>query len=379
MNHVRSVAAILPLLLVGSACGKDKPTEQKPAHERAATAPEKKPAPTPTVSPAAVRDAVKQVLQPLPKTAESAKNPGTPEKIALGRMLYFDPRLSKNHDISCNTCHDLEKYGIDVREQDDARIKTSLGHKGQVGERNSPTVYNAALHVAQFWDGRAADVEEQAKGPVLNPLEMAHVSEANVEKVLASIPAYVEAFKAAFPEGKSLSFDNMAKAIGAFESTLLAPSRYDAFLAGDLTALSNDELAGLKTFHEVGCTQCHNGPLLGGTQFQKLGSVNPWPGVKDEGRFAITKNEADKFVFKVASLRNVTETGPYLHDGSMPDLGEVVAKMAEHQSARGKLKDEEVTQIMAFFGSLKADLSPELTAAPKLPDSGPKTTKPDPS
>jgi cytochrome c peroxidase len=308
----------------------------------------------------------------LPADMASAENPSTDEKVALGRMLYFETRLSKNQDLSCNSCHLLDKYGVDNE-------PTSKGHRGQRGERNSPTVYNAALHLAQFWDGRAATVEEQAKGPVLNPVEMALPDAKAVEKVLASMPEYVDAFKKAFPEDKNpVSFDNMAKAIGAFERKLVTPGRWDKFLGGDKAALTEEEKAGLLKFTEVGCTACHGGPNLGGTMYMKLGLVAPWPNTKDEGRAAVTKNEADKFVFKSSSLRNIEKTAPYFHDGSVATLPEAVKLMAKHQLGR-ELTDADTTSIVAFLGALTGELPTALIAAPELPKSTAKTPKPNPN
>jgi len=363
------------------ACQSEKPPAAAPPPPKPAKA-ETAVAPTtgPKVSPAAVLDRVKPLFSPLPAVAENPDNPITEEKVALGRTLYYDARLSKNHDLSCNSCHDLAQFGVDVREKDGKRLATSLGHRDQVGDRNSPTVYNAGFHVAQFWDGRAGTLEDQAKGPVLNPVEMAMPSEAAVVAVLESIPGYVEAFKAAFPgEAAPVTFDNMAKAIGAFERKLQTPSRVDEFLGGKMTALSKEELHGFELFLDVGCVTCHNGSAFGGTQFQKLGSVKTWPGLKEEGRFKVTQAAADKHVFKVSSLRNITKTGPYLHDGSIDDLGKVVAMMAEHQTARGTISQSEVASIVAFLGALEGAVPAEYIAKPEMPASGPSTPAPDPS
>lgn len=334
----------------------------------------------PAVDPAAVLARVKPILQPLPKNADNPDNPQSDAKVALGSMLYFDTRLSKNRDLSCNSCHVLTEYGIDPRETAGKRNATSLGHKGQVGERNSPTVYNAALHIAQFWDGREVDVEAQAKGPVLNPVEMAMADEKSVVAVLASIPGYEKPFAEAFPDTpKAITYDNMAKAIGAFERTLLTPAPFDKFLGGNLSALDATQVRGLELFLDVGCTQCHVGSMIGGNQFQKLGSVKPWPTYKDEGRITITSTPADKYVFKVPSLRNVAKTGPYLHDGSMPDLTEIVKMMAEHQTARGKLEDDEAAAIVSFLDALTGELPKDRIAEPALPEDGPKTPAADPA
>lgn len=330
-----------------------------------------------TISPAALLDRAKPILGALPAEATSTSNPLTDAKVELGHLLYFDARLSKGQALSCNSCHDLAGYGIDLRAHDGSPSRTSAGHGGQLGQRNAPTVYNAAFQLAQFWDGRAADVEDQAGMQLLDPGEMAMTDEAAVVAMLESIPGYAERFSAAFPDdSKPVTFANLRKAIGAFERKLVTPSAFDRFMAGDLTALDDRQLVGLQTFIDVGCTQCHTGPLVGGTQFQKLGSVKPWPEVKDEGRAAHTKSPLDRFMFKVPSMRNVAKTGPYLHDGSIAELATVVEKMAEHQSARGKLTPAETRAILAFLDTLTGELPSKWIQAPALPESGPQTPKP---
>ncbi|MCB9523777.1 MAG: c-type cytochrome [Myxococcales bacterium] len=348
-----------------------------PASKAAATqaAPESK-APATEAAPeskaAAPAVDYRKMFQALPDDMPSGTNPITEEKVALGRMLYFEKRISKNHDISCNSCHDLAKYGVDNE-------ATSPGHKGQRGDRNSPTVYNAAGHLAQFWDGRAADVEAQAKGPVLNPVEMAMPDEAKVLEVLSSMPEYVEAFKKAFPdEAEPVTYDNFARAVGAFERKLVTPSRFDQYLKGDDTVLTNLEKQGLKLYVETGCTTCHNGAYLGGMMYQKLGLVKAWPELKDEGRSKVTGNEAEKYFFKVPSLRNIAKTGPYLHDGSVKDLKTMVSMMAEYQLGR-TLEASDVEAIVAFLESTTGPLPLDYIKAPELPKSTDKTPKPDPS
>ena len=311
------------------------------------------------------------VFGPLPAAAPNAGDPAANEKVALGRMLYYDARLSKNHDVSCNSCHLLGAFGVDGQ-------PTSPGHRGQRGDRNSPTVYNAALHLAQFWDGRAPDVEAQAKGPVLNPIEMASPSEAHVERVLSSIPGYVAAFEAAFPEASpALTYDNMARAIGAFERRLITPGRFDAFMRGDLDALDATEQRGLATFMSVGCTTCHMGPAVGGTTYRKLGFIFPYA-TEDPGREKVTGDPADRHVFKVPSLRNVAETGPWFHDGSIESLEEVVRLMGYHQIGL-RLEEEQVDDIVAFLRALTGEVDAKYIAKPALPPSGPDTPAPDPS
>lgn len=316
-----------------------------------------------------VNRAMLGMFQPIMEVAENPANPITDAKVDLGRMLYYDTRLSKNRTVSCNTCHDLASFGDDG-------LATSKGIDGQIGGRSAPTVYNAAIHIAQFWDGRAADVEAQAVGPVLNPIEMGMPDEQYVLRVLKSIPGYVEAFAKAFPEEtEPLTYANVGKAIGAFERKLMTPSRFDDFLKGDEKALTDAEKHGLNLFVTTGCTVCHNGMGVGGHLYQKLGLVKEWP-TKDLGRYEATKNEADKYFFKVPSLRNITETGPYLHDGSIASLEEMTAKMAEYQLGR-TLSEEDTKAIVTFLGSLKGRIDEEYIKKPELPADGPDTPKGD--
>lgn len=288
----------------------------------------------------------KFAFAPLPEVAASAENPITPQKVALGRRLYLDTRLSKDETISCNSCHNLKTFGVDNE-------PTSPGHKGQRGGRNSPSSFNAALHATQFWDGRAATVEKQALGPILNPGEMAMPSEAAVIERLKKDKTYPAEFAAAFPAEKDpLSYANVGNAIGAFERTLITPSRLDDFLKGDDKALTPEEKKGAQLFVQTGCTACHNGAGVGGMMFQKLGLVKPYP-TTDMGRFEVTKNDADKMMFKVPSLRNVAKTGPYFHDGSVKTLEEAVSKMAEYQLGR-QLTAEQVNEIVIFLNALTA-------------------------
>lgn len=307
----------------------------------------------------------------LPSSVPNPDNVGSRAKLDLGRMLYYDARLSKNHDIACNSCHLLDAYGVDGE-------PTSAGHRGVRGGRNSPTVYNAAIHVAQFWDGREPDVEAQAKGPVLNPIEMAAPSEGYVVGVLSSIPGYVDAFSAAFPDDlDSLSYDNMARAIGAFERNLMTPGRFDAFMGGEWNALDATERRGLSTFLAVGCNSCHTGPALGGALYRKLGFIFPYE-TQDLGRENVTGEAVDRHVFKVPSLRNIAKTGPYFHDGSIATLEEVVKIMGYHQVGI-QLEDAQIADIVAFLGSLTAEPDLDYVAKPELPESGLDTPAPDPS
>ena len=311
------------------------------------------------------------IFAPLPTDMATADRPVAAERVALGRTLYHDMRLSKNHDVSCNSCHKLDAYGVDGE-------PTSPGHKGQRGGRNSPTVYNAALHVAQFWDGRAADVEEQAKGPILNPVEMAMPDADTVVAVVKSIPGYKPLFDKAFPgEEDPITYDNIGMAIGAFERTLVTPCKWDTYLAGDGSALTAEEVEGAKLFVSTGCITCHKGATVGGDLYQKLGLVKPYE-TADEGRKAITGNDGDLHVFKVPSLRNIAKTGPYFHDGSVGTLQEAVRIMGSHQLGKD-LSDEEVAKIVLFLNTLTGEPAAELVAAPELPESGPDTPKPDPT
>lgn len=317
-------------------------------------------------------DTFAAMFKPLPAEAAAPDNELSQARIDLGRMLYFDKRMSKNQQISCNTCHMLDKYGTD-------NASFSTGHKGQKGGRSAPTVYNAALHIAQFWDGRAPTVEEQAKGPVLNPIEMAMPDKDHVIKVIKSIPGYADAFKKAFPgDADPITYDNFGKAIGAFERKLLTPSRWDDFLKGKKDALTDAEKKGFETFSTVGCVTCHNGAAVGGHMYQKLGLAKAWPELKDNGRYEATKLEQDKHFFKVPSLRNITETGPYLHDGSVAKLGDMVKKMAEHQIGK-EITNEQCASIVTFLKALKGDLPTDYIKEPTLPASGPDTPKADAS
>lgn len=311
-----------------------------------------------------------RMFQPLAAEFDSAANPVTEQKVTLGRMLYFEPRLSKSQSISCNSCHPLDRYGVDGE-------RVSDGHRGLKGTRNAPTVYNAAAHFAQFWDGRAPTVEEQAKGPVLNPVEMAMPSAGRAAAVLKSMPEYVKAFEDAFPDQKNpVTFDNMAAAIGAFERKLVTPSRWDKFLRGDTAALTDEEAAGFNRFVDAGCAACHNGQLVGGGMYQKLGAATPWPDNSDPGRFDVTKSNADRLVFKVPSLRNIDKTAPYFHDGRVETLDRAVDMMAIYQLGR-RLNDEDVQAIMAWLKTLTGDLPADYIGQPKLPKSTPGTPLPD--
>ncbi len=282
--------------------------------------------------------------------------PADGEQIALGKMLYFDARLSTGKDLSCNSCHALDRAGIDER-------TVSFGHNGKHGTRNAPTVYNTAAHIALFWDGRAADLEQQATGPILDPDEMAMLDARSVEKTLRGIPAYVAAFGRAYP-GEPIDLPHVARALAAFERTLVTPARWDSYLEGDRTALTAAERDGLKLFADVGCVQCHTGELVGASMFQKVGIVEQWPNQLDQGRYLVTKLDSDRMVFKVPSLRNVALTGPYFHDGSVATLPEAIAMMAKHQLGT-ELTADEIHSIQTWLATLSG--APVHVSAPALP------------
>jgi len=318
----------------------------------------------------------RQIFSALPASYDSPIHSVTEEKIALGRQLYYEKRLSKNHDLSCNSCHDLASYGVDARAPIGA---TSRGHKEQLGGRNSPTTYNAAGHVAQFWDGRATDVETQAQGPVLNPVEMALPSASQAVAVLKSIPGYAPLFAAAFPgEADPITFENAASAIGAFERKLVTPGRFDAFLKGQTDALTVPEIEGLLLFQTSACAACHGGAELGGAHYRKLGVMKEYPSL-DTGRYQVTMNDADRHFFKVPSLRNIDRTGPYFHDGSVTTLEQAVKLMGEYQTAKGTLTDAEVASIVTFLKALTGELPTAYIQEPPLLPGGPDTPLPDPS
>ncbi|MCF8461163.1 MAG: cytochrome-c peroxidase [Flavobacteriales bacterium] len=309
-----------------------------------------------------VGERARQMYQPLATSADNAENVSSPEKIHLGKVLYFDKRLSKDGTQSCNSCHNMSTYGVD-------NLPVSPGDNGGNGTRNSPTVLNAAFHSTQFWDGRAKDVEQQAGMPITNPVEMAIPSEAFLVERLSGIEMYKELFAKVYPdEEKPLTYANIAKSIAAFERTLITPAKWDDYLGGSAGALTLEQKRGLKSFLDAGCVSCHVGSLLGGNMFQKFGVYgNYWEYTKsaviDEGRFTETKNEGDKYMFKVPSLRNITETHPYFHDGSVADLGEAVKIMAK-VNLNKDLTDGEVSDIVAFLGSLTGEVTEEMSSMP---------------
>lgn len=299
---------------------------------------------------------------------DSVNIPKTPQqeaKIELGKMLWFDPRLSLSGKVSCNTCHDLSTNGADTR-------PLSIGYAGRKGTVNSPTVFNAEKQIAQFWDGRAKTLAEQATGPITNPLEMAMTPEL-AEGVIRSIPGYRPYFEKAFGS-KNPTFSEIAEALAAFETTLTTPNApFERYLKGDKNALTQQQIDGLKLFRRSGCIRCHSGNLLGGTSFQKVGSVRPY--VTDnssKGRMDVSGKPWDEMMFKVPTLLNVERTAPYFHDGAVKTLPDAVKKMADIQLDMN-LSEKQVEEIVAFLESLNGEL-PKIEK-PTLPPSGPETRK----
>jgi cytochrome c peroxidase len=283
-------------------------------------------------------------FSPLPKNFFENETLPSQQLLSLGEKLFNEKKLSADSDISCSSCHTLSTGGVDEKQFSD-------GHRGAKTGRNSPTVLNAAGHTAQFWDGRAPDVERQALGPILAAGEMGMPNEKAVVSVLAADSEYVASFKAAFPDQKDpITFQNVGIAIGAYERTLVTSSRWDDFLSGDQSALTDTEKQGFKDFIGVGCSGCHTGQLIGGHIFMKLGVVSPWPNQSDLGRFEVTGIESDKMVFKVPSLRNSALTAPYFHDGSATTLSAAVKMMAHHQLGR-ELSDIQAQSIVTWLGS----------------------------
>jgi cytochrome c peroxidase len=300
-----------------------------------------------------------------PIEAYVAKDAG---KVELGKKLYFDPRLSKSGEISCNSCHNLSMGGTD-------NLTSSIGDHWHQGPINAPTVLNSSMNVAQFWDGRAKDLKEQAGGPIANPGEMASTHELAVQ-VLDSIPQYKDEFKTVFGKDK-IDIDMVKDAIAAFEETLVTPdSKFDQWLKGNDQALNETELKGYKLFKDSGCVACHNGAAVGGGSFQKMGMVEPYKtDNKAEGLAGVTKKDEDRFKFKVPVLRNVEMTYPYFHDGAAKTLEDAVHTMGQIQLGK-KFTDEETTQVVAFLKTLTGK-QPDIKL-PILPPSTNNTPRPEP-
>lgn len=312
-------------------------------------------------------DAPQAERDPLFKPIE-AITPKDPAKVELGKKLYFDPRLSKSGAISCNSCHNLSMGGTD-------NLTSSIGHKWQEGPINSPTVLNSSMNIAQFWDGRAKDLREQAGGPIANPMEMASTHEHAIA-VLSSMPQYRDEFKAVFGKD-AIDIEQVTEAIAAFEETLITPdAKFDKWLKGDDSALNEVEMKGYQLFKSSGCVACHNGVAIGGNSFQKMGVVEPYKTDNTaEGVAGLTKKDEDRFKFKVPTLRNVELTYPYFHDGAAQTLEEAVTIMGKLQLGKS-FTDEEVGQLVAFLKTLTGK-QPEF-AMPVLPPSTNDTPKPVP-
>jgi len=308
----------------------------------------------------------------LPEIAPEPKdNPTSKEKVELGKMLFFDPRFSSTGTVSCFSCHNVMEGGDDHR-------SVSIGVHGNKGGRNAPTVWNSAFHLSQFWDGRAATLEEQAKGPVVNPVEMGMNDLDGALKRLKSIPGYKVYFDNIFGEGESITVDNAAKAVAAYERTLITPnSPYDLYVKGDKKAMNEQQVRGMETFAAKGCAACHSGPAFNGVTkgvtsgvFMKFPTfadneyVKKYKLIDDLGRYESTKKEADKHMWRVPTLRNVTYTAPYLHNGAVKTLEETVKVMAKSQ-LNMDLEEKEVEDIVAFLGALTGKFPEQIM--PHLP------------
>jgi cytochrome c peroxidase len=303
--------------------------------------------------------------QALPgKAPEPADNPTTPEKVELGKLLYFDPRFSTTGTVSCNSCHNLMLGGEDNR-------PVSMGVHGKTGGRSAPTVWNAAFSSSQFWDGRAASLEEQAKGPVVNPVEMGMSDLEIAMNRVRSIPGYEPYFVRAFGSDNPMTVANAAKAVAAFERTLITPnSRYDHYVKGSKDSLSEQERRGMALFDETGCTSCHSGPAFSGPVLKEgTGFFMKFPTYTDNDYvadfdFASDKGKDEQHLWKVPTLRNIALTAPYFHNGSVKTLEDAVRVMAKVQLNKD-LKDEQVKDIVAFLNTLTGEF-PEMDL-PRLP------------
>jgi len=307
----------------------------------------------------------KQIFGPLPKVMSSEKNPATPEKVELGKMLFYETRISVDGTVSCARCHPIDLYAADG-------LKKSIGNNCKVNPRNAPTLFNAAGQISAHWIGNRVDVEDQARQSVIGPPSFGMPSNEAVEAILKGIKGYKDLFKEAFPgESNPVTVDNFAKAVGAFERTLVTPSHFDSFLKGDIAALNGQEKRGLKTYMETGCIMCHLGPYVGGLMYQKSGIVEPyWKYTKsepiDEGRYVVTKNDSDKYVFKVPILRNIAKTSPYFHDGSVNKLEDAVWIMGKIQLGKD-LSKAQVEEVVTFLKSLTGKIPDEVLRIPLLP------------
>ena len=307
----------------------------------------------------------KQIFSPLPQVMLSEKNPINPEKVKLGKMLFYETRISVDGTVSCARCHPIGLYAADG-------LKKSIGNNCRVNPRNTPTLFNAAGQISAHWIGNRADVEDQARQSVIGPPSFGMPSNEAVEARLKGIKGYKDLFKEAFPgESNPVTVDNFAKAVGTFERTLVTPSHFDSFLKGDIAALNEREKRGLRTYMQTGCIMCHSGPYAGGQVYQKSGIVEPyWKYTKsepiDEGRFVVTKKDADKYVFKVPVLRNVAKTSPYFHDGSVNKLEDAVWIMGKIQLGKD-LNKSQLEEIVTFLKSLTGKIPEDVLKVPLLP------------
>ena len=312
-----------------------------------------------------LRDQAKAIFGVLPASMPSPGNPITPEKVKLGATLFWEPRISVDRTVSCVKCHPLGLYATDG-------LKKALGNNCRENPRNAPTVFNAASQISAHWIGNRTGVEDQAKQALIGPPSFGMPDYASVEKVLKGMQGYVAMFKAAFPGEKDpVTAENFAKAVGAFERTLVTPSAFDDFLLGKTDALTSRQIRGLRAFMDTGCMTCHFGPFLGGQMYQKFGMFEPYEKYTksekvDEGRFAVTKNLDDKFFFKVPVLRNVAETPPYFHDGSVSKLTDAVVIMAKIQLGKD-LEQDQAGDIAAFLDSLTGRIPQAVLIVPVLP------------
>jgi cytochrome c peroxidase len=307
----------------------------------------------------------KQIFGPLPQVMVSEKNPITPEKVKLGKMLFYETRISVDGTVSCARCHPIGLYAADG-------LKKSIGNNCKLNPRNAPTILNAAGQISAHWIGNRTDVEDQARQSVIGPPSFGMPSYEAVENKLKEIKGYIELFKKAFPEDNNpVTVDHFAKSVGAFERTLVTPSAFDAFVKGDIAALKEQEKRGLRTYMETGCMTCHSSTYFGGQMYQKFGLFEPyWKYTKsepiDEGRFVVTKNDADKYVFKVPVLRNVAKTSPYFHDGSVNKLEDVAWIMGKIQLGKD-LNKGQVGEIVTFLKSLTGKIPEDALKVPLLP------------
>jgi cytochrome c peroxidase len=306
-----------------------------------------------------------QIFGALPREMLSEKNPITPEKAKLGKILFYESRISVDGTVSCARCHPIGLYAADG-------LKKSIGNNCKINPRNAPTIFNAAGQISEHWIGNRTDVEDQAKQSVIGPPSFGMPSYEAVEKKLKEIRGYADLFKKAFPPGNSpITVDNFANAVGAFERTLVTPSAFDAFVKGDISALKEKEKSGLRTYMETGCMACHSSTYFGGQMYQKFGIFAPyWKYTKsdpiDEGRYVVTKNDSDKYVFKVPVHRNVVKTAPYFHDGSVNKLEDAVWIMGKIQLGKD-LNKGQVEEIVTFLKSLTGKIPEDALKVPLLP------------